>query len=177
MFQSASMHTPINAPKPLFQLAQVTQVTREIWIAEAISDVFDFVAGEGVLPKILTGYGLAPGVAFTSDVSGPWDRVGSHRVVHLADGSTAEEEVTHFDRPRYFAYRVTNPTFALKHFMSEARGQFWFTEENGGTRVTWTYSFSAKSLLARFPLTLFVKTQWNGFMRVCLDNVVRHFSS
>ncbi len=39
-----------------------------------IADVFDFVASEDVLPKILTGYGLVPAVAFTSDVSGPGTR-------------------------------------------------------------------------------------------------------
>ena len=69
-------------------------VTRQIFVPGRIVDVFDFVAGEDVLPKILTGYGLVPAVAFTSDVSGPWDQVGSHRIVHLADGSTAEEQVT-----------------------------------------------------------------------------------
>ncbi|MER9971899.1 hypothetical protein [Mesorhizobium sp. M0060] len=101
-------------------------VTREVFISHAIQDVFDFVAAEDVLPKILTGYGMVPGVASTSDISGPWDRPGSHRVVHLADGSTANEGLTHYDRPSYFAYRVSDPSFALKHLMTEARGQFWF---------------------------------------------------
>lgn len=64
-------------------------VTREVFISHAIQDVFDFVAAEDVLPKILTGYGMVPGVASTSDISGRWDRPGSHRVVNLADGSTA----------------------------------------------------------------------------------------
>jgi HTH-like domain len=36
------------------------------------AEVFDFVAAQDVLPKVLTGYGLVPGVASTSDVSGPW---------------------------------------------------------------------------------------------------------
>jgi hypothetical protein len=46
-------------------------ITREIFVPHAIQEVFDFVAAEDVLPKILTGYGLVPKVAFTSDVSGP----------------------------------------------------------------------------------------------------------
>lgn len=150
-------------------------VTQEIFVPGRIADVFDFVAGEDVLPKILTGYGLVPAVAYTSGVSGPWDQVGSHRVVHLADGSTAEEQVTQYDRASFFAYRVSNPSFALKYLMTEARGQFWFVEENEGTRVKWTYTFAPKNALARIPLVLFVKTQWKGFMEVCLKNVVRHF--
>ena len=59
--------------------------------------------------------------------------------------------------------------------MTEARGQFWFVEENEGTRVKWTYTFAPKNGLAKIPLMLFVNTQWKGFMEVCLKNVVRHF--
>ena len=151
-------------------------VTREVFISHAIQDVFDFVAAEDVLPKILTGYGMVPGVASTSDISGPWDRPGSHRVVHLADGSTANEGVTHYDRPSYFAYRVSDPSFALKHLMTEARGQFWFEPANGGTRVKWTYTFQAKNRLTKLPLALFVKSQWKGYMDVCLANVIEHFA-
>jgi hypothetical protein len=154
---------------------QDVAVTREIFVPGGIADVFDFVAGEDVLPKILTGYGLVPAVAFTSGVSGPWHEVGSHRIVHLADGSTAEERVTQYDRASYFAYRVSNPSFALKYLMTEARGQFWFVQENGGTRIKWTYTFAPKNAFARIPLMLFVKTQWKGFMKVCLKNVVLHF--
>jgi hypothetical protein len=119
-----------------------------------------------VLPKILTGYGLVPGVASTSDISGPWDRPGSHRIVHLLDGSTVNEGITAYDRPSYFAYRVSNPSFALKHLMTEARGQFWFAPAKGGTSVTWIYTFQAKNHLAKLPLMLFVKTQWKGYMDV-----------
>jgi hypothetical protein len=151
-------------------------VTREIFVPHAIQAVFDFVAAEDVLPKILTGYGLVPKVAFTSDVSGPWDQPGSHRIVHLGDGSTVNEGLTNYDRPSYFAYRVSNPSFALKHLMTEARGQFWFEEANGGTKLKWTYTFHAKNLLTKLPLTLFVKSQWKGYMDVCLTNVIAHFA-
>lgn len=151
-------------------------VTLAVFVPGAIPDVFDYLVAEDVLPKILTGYGLVPGVSATSDVSGPWDRPGSHRIVHLADGSTAREGVTAYERPGYFAYRVSDPSFALKHLMTEARGQFRFVPAEGGTDVRWTYTFRARNRLAKFPLTLFVKTQWRGYMDVCLRNVVRHFS-
>jgi hypothetical protein len=106
-------------------------VTRQIFIPGRIEEVFDFVAAEDMLPKILTGYGLVPGVASTSDISGPWDRPSSHRIVHLLDGSTVNEGITAYDRPSYFAYRVSNPSFALKHLMTEAHGQFWFAPAKG----------------------------------------------
>ncbi len=151
-------------------------VTREIFIPHAIQDVFDFVAAEDVLPKILTGYGLVPGVASTSDISGPWDQPGSHRIVHLGDGSTLAEGLTDYDRPSYFAYRVSDPSFALKHLMTQARDQFWFEEADGGTKARWTYTFHAKNRFAKLPLTLFVNSQWKGYMDVCLANIVQHFT-
>ena len=152
-------------------------VTLERFIPGDIADVFDFVAGQDVLPKILTGYGLVPGVASTSDVCGPWDQPGSTRTVHLLDGSTVREGLTHHDRPTHFAYRVSDPSFSLKHLMSHARGQWWFVAAEGGTRATWTYTFQAKNSWAEIPLRLFVSTQWKGYMASCLDNTVAHFTA
>ena len=154
----------------------VVAVTREAVVSHTIEDTFDFIAAEDVLPKILTGYGLVPGVGFTSDVSGPWDQPGSHRIVHLKDGSSVAEGVTDYERPAYFAYRVSNPTFALKHLMAYATGQFWLNTVPGGTNVRWTYTFHAKNWLTKLPLALFVNTQWKGYMDVCMKNIVAHFS-
>ena len=98
---------------------------------EKIQEVFDFVAAEGVLPEVLTGFGLVPGVVSTSDVTGPWDTPGSSRTVHLAGGSTAHEEVKEYGRPSYFAYRVSDPTFSLRYLMAHARGQWWFDSVEG----------------------------------------------
>lgn len=151
-------------------------VTRKMFISAPREAVFDFLAAEDVLPKILTGYGLVPGVAFTSEVSAPWNQPGSHRVVHLADGSTANEGLTGYDRSSSFAYRVSNPSSALKHLMAEAQGQFWFETVDNGTMVRWTYNFLARNHLAKLPLALFVKSQWKVYMDVCLANVVKQFA-
>src|SRR4051812_32510180 len=172
MSKAAANHLANHLANPL-----TVAVTQGAVVPGKIGDVFDFVAAEDVLPKILTGYGLVPAVAFTSDVSGPWDQPGSHRVVHLADGSTVDEGVTHYDRPSYFAYRVSNPSFALKHLMTGATGQFCFEAAEGGTRVKWPYPFHARNRLTRLPLTLFVKSQWNGYMDVCIKNIIKHFGS
>ncbi|MDT0684189.1 SRPBCC family protein [Roseicyclus sp. F158] len=151
-------------------------VTLQALIPAAQDDVFRFVSAEDVLPKILTGYGLVPGVVSTSDVSGPWDRPGVHRVVHLADGSTVDEAVTTYDRPSYFSYRVSNPSFALKHLMTDARGEFRFVPEGADTHLTWTYTFRAKDDIRKLPLALFVRSQWRGYMDVCMRNIGTHFA-
>jgi Polyketide cyclase / dehydrase and lipid transport len=150
-------------------------VTRAIAVPGNIEEVFDFVAAEGVLPEVLTGFGLVPGVVSTSNVTGPWDKPGSNRTVHLAGGSTAHEEVEVYSRPSYFAYRVSDPTFSLRYLMARAHGQWWFNSVEGDTYVRWTYTFRAKGMLTKLPLTIFARTQWTGYMDVCLKNVVAHF--
>lgn len=153
-------------------------VTREAVVPAGAEAAFDFVAAEDVLPKVLTGYGLLPAVVATSGNTGPWNEPGSRRVVHLADGNTAREELTRHERPGRFAYRVSDPSFALRHLMREARGEWRFAPaEGGGTRIRWTYTFQPRGALARAPLALFARAQWAGYMDACMGNVIRHLGA
>ena len=136
--------------------------------------VFDFITAEDVLPKVLTGYGLLPAVVRTSGNTGPWDRPGSARTVHLADGTTAREQVTAYERPKHFAYRTSDYAFALRYLARLAQGQWWFEDDPNGTKVRWTYTFHAKGRLTSIPLRMFAKTQWVGYMRACIRNVQNH---
>lgn len=140
-----------------------------------IEGVFDYVTGEGVLPEVLTGFGLLPAVSRTSGNTGPWDRPGSIRTVHLADDSTSREQVTAFKRPGHFAYRTSEYTFAADFFASSATGEWWFEEATGGTSVRWAYTFHARSRWKSLLLMLFMHTQWLGYMRVCANNLRMHF--
>jgi hypothetical protein len=151
--------------------------TLETRVAGAALPVFDFVAAEDVLPKVLTGYGLLPAVVRTSGNTGPWDLPGSARTVHLADGGTAREQVTAYERPVYFAYRTSDYTFALRYLANSAEGQWWFENDGSGTQVRWTYTFRARNWLASIPLALFVRMQWVGYMRTCIRNVQHQFRS
>jgi len=149
-------------------------ITREVTIPRRRAEVFDVVAAEDVLPKVLTGYGPLPAVVATSDTTWPWDRPGSARVVHLADGSTLREQVTAYRRPGYFSYLV----WAFDHpvinsLASGGRGEWIFTDVPGGTHVRWTYAFKRRSVLAGVPLWLVIHMLWRGYMDVCLANTWR----
>ena len=149
-------------------------VTRQAVIPGTPEEVFRFIAAEDVLPKVLTGYGPLPAVLRTSENTGPWDRPGSARRIHLADGSTVREQITDHDGPRFFAYRVWefgNPI--LRRLADEAHGEWTFAAAPGGTLVTWTYTFTARNSLAAVPLSGIAKWLWRGYMDVCLDNAVR----
>lgn len=149
-------------------------ITRTAMLPGAPEAVFAFIAAEDVLPKVLTGYGPLAAVVATSDHTGPWDQVGSARVVHLADGSTAREQVTLLEAPRRFAYRVwdfSNPI--IKALATEARGHWTFVAAAQGTQVTWTYTFVAKNAVTAVPLSAIAQVLWRGYMDVCLENSVR----
>lgn len=115
-----------------------------------------------------------PGVAKSTDVTGPWDKPGSSRTVHLTDGNTAHEQVTAADTPDYFAYVVSGFSHPLvRMLVKEGRGQWWFTDEPSGTHVKWTYAFIPKSALAGVLLMPVVKFSWNAAMKATLENIKR----
>ena len=153
-------------------------ITREVTIPKPRADVFDVIAAEDVLPKVLTGYGPLPAVVATSGNTGPWDRPGSERVVHLADGSTLREQVTAYRRPGYFSYRVwAFDNAVINKLASGGRGEWIFTDVPGGTHVRWTYAFKRRSFLAGVPLSIVVHILWRGYMDVCLANTRRLLDS
>jgi hypothetical protein len=113
----------------------------------------------------------------TSRNSSPWDQPGSARIVHLADGNTAREQVTHCDAPNHFAYRVWDVSHPIVGSLSEeARGEWTVTPHPDGTLVTWTYTFTAANAAASLELTVFTKIFWRGYMDICLDNAKRLLS-
>jgi hypothetical protein len=171
----SSTHRPIQAMTTM--IGRKVETTMETTIGAPIEAVFDFIAAEDVLPKILTGYGLLPAVARTSGNTGPWDTPGSSRTVHLADDTTSREEVTDYKRPTYFAYRTSNYTFALRYIATAAEGQWWFTEHQGQTNIRWTYTFAATGAATAILLSIFARLQWSGYMGVCLENTHRHFNN
>ena len=126
------------------------------------------------LPRILLGWGPLPAVVSTKDQTGPWDRPGSSRTVCLADGSTAQEEVVACERPSLFRYRVagfTNPLIGA--LASGATGEWRFSPAGPGTRVIWSYDYTARNALTALPLALIVAFLWRPWMQVGLREFKR----
>jgi Polyketide cyclase / dehydrase and lipid transport len=149
-------------------------ITRKIVFAQKPDVVFNYVAAEDVLPKVLTGYGPLPAVVKTSENTGPWTIVGSARRVHLADKSTLQEQLTHYEPSKYFAYRVFNfGNPLLRSLANQGKGEWTFSQVPEGTLVTWTYTFSAKNALTAIPLSGITQVLWRGYMNVCLENIAQ----
>jgi hypothetical protein len=132
---------------------------------------------------------LLPGAAGIAAVTGtrqvgplPFPAPGSRRLVCLADGSTAMEEVLEHvpgERLRYIVWDYTTPAAAP---IAYGVGEFRFSDAGAGTAVVWTYAFRLKE--NRFPGGLgafgrglfrlaFLDTRYASFMRAGVDAIAR----
>ena len=173
----ASIQTSNVSDSPTTMKLHEVAVTRTALIAAAPEKVFAFITAQDVLPKVLTGYGPLPAVVRTSEVTGAWEIPGSARLIHLADGSTVREQLTHHQPSQHFAYRVWefgNPILGV--LATQARGEWLFSPTANGTQVTWTYTFTAKNAAAALPLSGIAQLLWRGYMDVCLKNTQRLMS-
>jgi hypothetical protein len=138
-------------------------------VAVAVERLFDTVVAEDVLPYVLHRHLLVPGVRNTESLSGPWHVPGSTRIVRLTSGAAVREEVTGWQRPSTFSYRVTALPRPLSSLAREAVGLWSFEGDEERSRLIWTYSFEPAGGWAIPLLRAFVATQWAGYMRRCAE--------
>ncbi len=120
------------------------------------------------LEKIFRGLGPLPAVTATREQTGDWDHVGATRVVELADGSEAREQLTAYVEPTHFAYRLGGFTGPLRHLVSHADGEWWFTEADGPrAHVRWRYVFQARPG-RRALVRLAIVPLWRRYQRRAL---------
>jgi hypothetical protein len=143
-------------------------VTREA-AGVGVERLFDVVVAEDVLPKVLHRWGPIPGVTGTRDNTGPWDQPGSSRIVVLADGNTAREQVLDWMRPTRFAYRVDAFTGAFGRAVDHAVGSWEFTDTGRGSAFRWTYTFTARGRVSAALLVAGVPLGWARYMEQCAD--------
>jgi hypothetical protein len=125
------------------------------------------------LTQMFTGFGPLPAVAATRDQTGGWDHVGATRTVELADGSEAREEITAYEAPAHFAYRLQGFTGPLRFLVSHADGAWWFSDDGAGaTHVRWTYIFQPRGGRGLLVSTV-VAPLWRAYARRALDRAVR----
>jgi hypothetical protein len=121
------------------------------------------------LETVLRDAAFMPGVVKTTDTTGPWDKPGSTRIVHLTDGTTVRETVTSATAPDYFAYRLTEfSSPMIRRLVKEARGQWWFTDNGAGLQAKWTYTAESKNPVAALLLLPVIKILWNRYMKAAM---------
>jgi hypothetical protein len=132
-----------------------------------------YLAWSGSVPleSILPSSGIIPRVIGTEPVIGEWGQVGARRRVVLADGHYAAEEILANDGRTTFRYQVWGYTNPARLMIAYAIGEFVYREEDGKTRVTWTYAFQPTIGIVRPLLTRFVDRTWADYMRVVLTTM------
>jgi hypothetical protein len=126
------------------------------------------------LTSIFRGYGLLPAVIRTAAQTGNWDTIGQTRIVHLSDGSYAQERLTQYHHPRYFAYVVSDFSGALGFLVASATGEWWFESDDASvdrTLIRWNYTFMPRSWFAVPLLWIVNKFLWAGYMQSVMSNV------
>ncbi len=119
---------------------------------------------------------VIPAVLSVSDQTGPWDAVGRTRTLHLSDGSSVVETTTDVERPGFFAYELTHFTKVFGPLVDHARAEWRFDPADGGTRISWSYTFVARPGRG-WIVGLIVRLAWAAYMRrviVGLVDEVRH---
>lgn len=114
---------------------------------------------------------VIPAVVSVSDQSGPWDAVGQTRTLHLSDGSSVVETTTDVDRPGFFAYELTDFTRVFGPLVNHARAEWRFDPVEGGTRITWSYTFFARPGRG-WIVGLIVRMAWRAYMRRVIVGLV-----
>lgn len=124
------------------------------------------------LDTVLRDEAGLPGVTRTTGTTGPWNVAGSTRIVHLSDATFCRETVKVATAPDYFAYRLTEfSSRIIRLLVSEANGQWWFTDEGAGTRAKWTYTAESRFFLATPVLVPVIKILWRRYMRSALARI------
>jgi hypothetical protein len=122
------------------------------------------------LETVLRDAAFMPGVSKTTDTTGPWDKPGSTRIVHLTDGTTVRETVVTATAPDYFAYRLTEfSSPMIRTIVKEARGQWWFTDSGSGLQAKWTYTAESKNAFGALLLLPVIKILWNRYMKAAMQ--------
>jgi hypothetical protein len=152
-------------------------VTRHLVVPAGIERAFDVVSAEDVLPSLLRRFGPIPAVTGTSELTGPWVTPGESRTVNLSDGGSVHEELTDFERPRYFAYRVSEFSPPFGRLVRQGRGRWWFATDGERTIIRWTYSFEPAGTAAALVLAVVGHVFWRGYMRQAMRALGRALSS
>lgn len=157
---------------PEASVADGVSHSRSVVVAAEKAELVEWLV-EVPLEAIFEPAGFLPAVTGTTLVTEDWGRPGTRRVVLLADGHQAVEELLTLNPTEGFSYRVWGFTNMAGMLATAATGRFAVTDHPDGTRITWTYTFHPRSFLTRLPLMGFVATSWSRYMTASLDNMAR----
>lgn len=119
--------------------------------------------------EILSSRGPFAGITKVEMNEGQALATGSKRRVFMTDGTVLEEVILAFDPPVRYRYGWKGGAkFPFSLLVRSGTGDWGFTEEQGGTRIVWTYTFGLTSPLA-YPLAVPIARLFKGWLQQGLD--------
>lgn len=112
------------------------------WVSQPDLELGDLMQGNDDLPQVV---GTTP---IVGDFDPAGDRTGDRRRVEFEDGHYLAEEVLE-DSDETFRYMIWGFTGRQRLFVDHGTAQFEFADEDGGTRLTWTYSLQPTNGMVR----------------------------
>ena len=96
---------------------------------------------------------------------------GTKRRVTMTDGTVLDEVILDYEPPVRHRYGWTGGAkFPFSLLVRSGTGSWDFTEEEGGTRIVWTYTFGLTSPLA-YPLAIPIIWLFKGWLQQGLEAV------
>jgi len=89
----------------------------------------------------------------------PAFEVGMERTVHSADGSTARERMLVIDAPNRQVYELFGFSGVFRFLVRRGTSEWVLTEVEGGTLVTWDYTFELTTPVVRSLMLFFERAQ------------------
>ncbi len=117
-------------------------------------------------------YGPIPPIKEVRDQSGDWDAVGQSRTVVLVGGGSMREELTSYDSPNSFGYRLSDVKGPLSPLVGHVDGEWTFEPVGSGTNVTWRWTIHPRTGLTA-PLLPVFGTLWKGYARQSLEELAK----
>lgn len=152
-----------------------TTVRAEVRVARPVEAVFALAAGRtDALARFFSGHKpLIPGIRSASLVGRDDPPVaGTLRDVELSDGSRIRERVLAFEAPRLHRYDMETMNLLQRVICSNMVGEWRFSEDGEGSRVTWEYTIHEHGIAGRLLVGL-VSRNFQKAMQTCLDNIAR----
>ncbi len=115
-------------------------------------------------------YGPIPPIKTVQDQTGDWDAVGKSRTVFLTGGGSMREELTSYDAPASFGYRLSDVKGPLAPLVKHVEGLWAFEPVGTGTLVTWRWTIHPRSAFVAPLLPVFGKL-WLGYARASLEEL------
>lgn len=114
--------------------------------------------------------GILPAVTAVHDASGPWDVPGRTRRLEQSSGGTVLETIRVVETPTRWEYDLTEFTGFFAGLVHRAHAVWRVIETDAGTRIHWTYSFTARPGRG-LVVAAIVRLAWAGYMRRVLPPI------